>query len=133
MTPPPNVDREPFEPTDYGFVLLPQINPQGVEHYELNNHKGVDGTHDFSRMNVYLARDEDFINIWHGAIESFGMQMFLEKHGVDYAPGEDKLFRGYITTRKEADIILPALRYEKMLASAYILNENGKLINELLK
>ena len=122
----------PFQPTDYGFVLLPKINPQGVEHYELNNHSGVDGTHDFARLNTYLARDGDFVNIWHGAVDSLGMQIFLEKHGIDFQQEDEKLFRGYIATKGDADVILAALRYEKMQPSHYVLNNEDKLVNKTL-
>ena len=50
-----------------------------------------------------------FITIWHGAVEPVLMQSFFQKHGVEYESNEEKLFRGYITTRKEADVILSAL------------------------
>ena len=124
---------KPFDPAEHNFVLVPKINPQGIEHYELNNHSGADGSHDFVRMNIYLARDGDFVNIWYGSVDSIGVDVFFEKHGVKFEHHDETLFRGYISTKQEADVILSALRFDKAYSpSVYVMSSDGKLTNQNL-
>ncbi len=104
-----------------------------MEHYELKNHAGADGTHDFLRMNVYMARDHNFVNIWYGSVDSMGIDIFFEKHGVELEHQDEKLFRGYISTKEEAEVILSALRVDEgYLPSVYTIDAEGKLINQNL-
>jgi len=123
----------PFNPLDHNFILVPKINPQGIEHYELKNHAKADGTHDFLRMNIFLARDGDFVNIWYGSVDSGGANAFFKKHGVEYTPEDEKLFRGYISTNTEADVILSALRLDEGFSpSVYATDSDGKISSSLI-
>ena len=60
----------PFDPTQFGFVLLGDFQVAGqVPVYEFNNHRVVGGSKDFLRLNLYLTKDEDYVTIWHGLLE----------------------------------------------------------------
>ncbi len=119
---------ELFCPEACGFVLLPKVNPQGIRHYELNNHAEVNGVHDFARLNVYLTWDDDFVNIWYGPVDCVMMRVLFEKQGMTYQSQDEKLFRGYISSKDQADVILSSLRYDKMQPCHYILDESGGLV-----
>ena len=84
-------------------------------------------------MNIYLARDHDFVNIWYGSVDSMGVEVFFDKHGIDFNHEDEKLFRGYITRKEEADVILPALSLDSMYSpSVYLIDNEGKPRNENL-
>ncbi len=123
---------ESFDPLDYDFVLLPKLQQQTLDFYELKSHSGAEGMHDFSRVNVYLCKDGNWVHIWYGAVDSIGMDIFFEKNGVDFEHHEERLFRGYIITKDEANVILPALDYRKLPPVKYYIDDKGKLKSENL-
>jgi hypothetical protein len=57
----------PFDPTQYKFIQLRYFQiPGDVPVYEYANHSAVDGTKDFSRLNLYLTKDGTYVTIWWG-------------------------------------------------------------------
>ena len=66
----------------YSFVLLDYIFPPEVQFYELQNSSEVDGKPDFTKLNTYISRDNNFFNIWHGLLESLFTENALNKKGV---------------------------------------------------
>jgi hypothetical protein len=102
-----------FDPTKAGFVLLRDFEyPGPVQVYEMCNHPVVDGLANLLRLNVYLSRDADFVNIWHGLLEPvFAADKFEIARAKDFiASCDEPLFRGYIATEAEANVILRAIR-----------------------
>ena len=103
----------PFDPTQFGFVLLRDFQVAGqVPVYEFNNHRVVGGSNDFLRLNLYLSTDGDYVTIWHGLLEpmfaeaecSDGRLAMVEKPAdLDiFNSYNEPLFRGYIDSADAA-------------------------------
>ena len=105
----------PFEPKSFGFIPIDYA--PGLAFYEYRNHELVDGRTDVLRLNIYMSRDGAFTCIWHGLLEPTMTQgMFALEPPADDLNFSDiyceQLFRGYIETKEEAEVILRALRIE---------------------
>jgi hypothetical protein len=60
----------PFDPTEFNFILLRDCCiPGDVSVYELQNHPIVDGSEDFLRLNINLAKDRNYVTIWKGLLD----------------------------------------------------------------
>jgi hypothetical protein len=113
-----------FDPTQFGFVQLRDFRTaDSVPVYEYKNHPAVDGTKDFSRLNLYLTLDGTYVTIWHGLLEPlFAEAEFAEGRlaaiatppdmDVIHSYNED-LFRGDIDSAEIAGHIFKALRVGK--------------------
>ena len=111
-----------FDPTQFNFVLLRDFHiPPSVHVYEHQNHPAVDGTHDFLRLNLYMTKDGNYVTIWHGFLETFGVEFELREGRLATAIkpsdgnflegfGGQDLFRGYIDSPEAAEHIFKALR-----------------------
>jgi hypothetical protein len=105
-----------FRPENHGFVQLVDFKLAGtINTYEYRNHAVVDGNVDVLRLNIYLSCDDTFVNIWSGLIEP----MLAEARFDLPAPNSDldfqqmycePLFRGYLETDADAEVVLRALR-----------------------
>ena len=110
----------PFDAAEFRFVLLRDFRLQGeVSVYEYGNHPAVDGKPDFLRLNLYLARDGNYVTIWNGLIEILFTEAEFENgrmvsvklpEGFDFSIYDEPLFRGYIDSREAAGHIFRALR-----------------------
>lgn len=103
-----------FEPERFEFIRL-DYAPSGLPFYEYKNHDLVDGRTDVMRLNIYMSRDGQFTCIWKGLLEpSMTQGMFKLPPPADALDFGDiyceQLFRGYIETSEEAEVILRALR-----------------------
>ncbi|MEN9561505.1 MAG: hypothetical protein RIQ56_778 [Candidatus Parcubacteria bacterium] len=109
---------EAFDPADWNFIKLKDFEiPGGANVYEYKNHPVVDGIPDFLRLNLYISKDHDFVNIWWGLLEPIFTESRLESvykpEDFDYrASYNENLFRGYIETQEAAGHILKALRVD---------------------
>jgi hypothetical protein len=104
---------ERFDPTKAGFILLRDFEfPGPVQVYEMRNHPVVDGLANILRLNIYLSRDKDFVNIWKGLLEPvFAEGRFEIPQAKDFEEAfNEPLFRGYIATEAEGNVILRAIR-----------------------
>lgn len=103
-------------PEEHGFVRVSDFKCGGtVDLYELQNHPRVDGQVDLCRLNLMMSKDGVFVNIWFGLAEPIMAEArfkdFVERTGVSFAQQyEEPLFRGYIHTAEEAEVILRAIR-----------------------
>ena len=109
-----------FNPEKFGFVKLADFEfPGPVAVFELGNHPAVDGRVDVLRLNIYLSRDGSFVNIWNGLVEPmFAEAKFeLPKELADFidfnTQYHEQLFRGYIATNEEAEVVLHTLRVKQ--------------------
>jgi hypothetical protein len=114
-----------FDPTEFGFVLLQDFHFPGADDvsvFEFNNHPVVNGTRDFLRLNIYLTKDEDYVTIWNGLLETIFTETEFQNgrmasvkvpEDFDFASYNESLFRGYIDSREAAEHILRALRIGK--------------------
>jgi hypothetical protein len=111
----------PFDPTQFGFVLLRDFQVAGqVPVYEFNNHPVVEGSKDFLRLNLYLTKDGDHVTIWYGLLEPMfaeaelteGRLAMVEKPAdLDILNSyNEPLFRGHIDSADAAACIFKALR-----------------------
>ena len=114
----------------YGFIKL-NHTMQTVEFYELKNHASITEEPDFTRINIYLCMDSNFVNIWHGFVESLFVESALEKKGLTISKELDvdeayttKLFRGYIENDSELEVILKTTRINEFSPS--ILTGDGQ-------
>lgn len=122
-----------FDPTAYGFVFLPDHTPaKGVRFYEHKTHPDIDGTPNYHRLNTYLSQDGAFVNIWHGCLEPIALEVFFQKMNVPFVEYDEPLFRGYIETKEEGEMILKALRVESMSPQIIEQTEDGKIACNLL-
>jgi len=110
----------PFDPTEFNFVLLRDYRiPGGVSVYELQSHQIVDGREDFLRLNIYLAKDHNYVTIWRGLLDPLitmakfeSGRMASEKlpDEFDFGDYNEDLFRGHIDSAETAKHIFKALR-----------------------
>jgi hypothetical protein len=110
----------PFDPTEFNFILLRDCRiPGGVSVYELQNHPIVDGSEDFLRLNIYLAKDRNYVTIWKGLLDPLLTEAEFESGRLtsvklpddfDFRRYNEDLFRGYIDSAEIAKHILKALR-----------------------
>ena len=113
------MNEDAFNPEDFGFFLRKEkLYPPEVRFFE-KDHESIDKAKekDWKRLNLFLSIDGSFVTIWYGAIdpilaESEYSKEFNNLPWKDYDPDE-QLFRGYITNKQEAEIILNAIRYMK--------------------
>lgn len=60
----------PFDPAAVGFTRLADFKIAGtLDTFEFANHGTIDGKADLLRLNIYFARDGDFVTIWCGLLE----------------------------------------------------------------
>lgn len=113
-----------FDPTQFGFVELRDFRiGDTVPVYEYKNHRAVDGTKDFLRLNLYFTRDGAYVTIWYGLLEPlFAEAEFTEGRLASVAkPAEmdfmhsynEDLFRGDIDSAETAKHVFKALRVGK--------------------
>lgn len=129
-----NTTSKPFDPSEHGFVYLPDYQPaRGLRFYEYRNHKQANGAHDHCRSNVYLSQDGEFVTIWDGFLEPFFVEERLLSHGLAgkvakgcVSQGED-LFRGYIESEEMARWIVKALRFPNHTPQEIQLRPEGKV------
>ncbi len=108
----------PFEPERFGFVRI-DYAPSGLAFYEYRNHKAVDGVTDVMRLNIYMSRDRTFTCIWNGLLEPTITQGMFELPSpldeMDFVQTYcEQLFRGYIESNEDAEVILRALRIDEI-------------------
>ena len=115
-----DLTKDPFDPEEFGFFLREDhVPPWGVQYFE-KDHLSIDKTitKDWRRHNLFLSKDNDFVCIWYGGIDSAIAEAFHKDHlGKDFEfwdyYQEENLFSGYIRNRFEAMIILKSVRIEK--------------------
>lgn len=112
------MNTEPFKPENFGFILRSDYKPPRFpDHYERNSSEHEIGPdEDWGRINVYLTKDDDFICIWYGVLDPVEADILCQKwYGFDWPDSGDfqELFRGYISSKFEAEVILKALRLDK--------------------
>lgn len=110
-----------FKPERFGFVRI-DYSPSAVAFYEYRCHDAVNGRADYMRLNIYLSRDGDFTCISNGLIEPKMTELMFELPAAKQALNFnecycEQLFRGYIETDGEAEVILRALRLDKLAKS----------------
>lgn len=108
-----------FHPEDFNFLKL-DLQLESLCFYEYCSGDFCDGKMDPHRINIYLTQDGEFITVWHGLFDP----LFIDQSFYDLVKNaglEDfdfsasyntSLFRGYIETKAQAEVILPALRLE---------------------
>ena len=107
-------ENEAFAPEDFGFFPRLDYKLPDVVFYE-KEHASIDKTHekDWRRLNLYLSQSGKYVWIWYGAIDPAVADIaYEEKHGFTWSDtnADETLFRGYIDSRFEAEIILKAIR-----------------------
>lgn len=109
------MENEIFKPEDFGFFLRKEgAYPPEVEYYEMD-HPSIDKSieKDWKRLNHFLSKDGDYVTIWYGPLDiAIADIMYKEEYGFNLSVEqhiEDK-FKGYITNKKEAEVIFKALR-----------------------
>lgn len=111
---------EQFNPEDFGFFLRKDYQlPWSVLHYE-KDHESIDKTQekDWSRLNLFLSKDGNFVNVWYGVIEAaFADDIYSKAYGFNWSDHnrDETLFRGYINSKFEAEIILKAIQVREYL------------------
>lgn len=128
-----------FHPENFNFTKLSLQNGT-LRFYEYKAGDFCTGKIDPHRLNVYLTQDGDFVTVWEGFFDPlFIGQEFLDlitKSGFsDFDFGEQyntSLFRGYIETKEQADIILAALRIDKFRPSFLKIDEENRISCESL-
>ncbi len=109
---------EPLQPEEFGFFARKDCQtPGGVLFYE-KDHESIDKTKEknWQRLNLYLSKDGNFINVWYGVIETaFADDAYLEVHGFNWSDHniDETLFRGYIHYKMEAETILKTIQIKK--------------------
>jgi hypothetical protein len=106
---------KPFIPEDFGFILRSDYKPPSApDHYERDSREHKIGPdEDWGRLNVFLTKGGDYCCIWYGAIDEVLADVQCKKsYGFNWTEScaNEELFRGYITTTHEAEVILNALR-----------------------
>ena len=122
-----------FNATDFNFILLDGFSfPGRVRVHELANHPRIDGKPDPLRLNVYLSCDGAFVTVWYGLLERDRAMAALS--GVDIPPDLDldaaygeNLFRGYIESAEDAQVILRSLRVSARAPSRLRGNNRAEL------
>ncbi len=110
---------EPFHPEDFGFFHRKEMTdyPFDVIFYELD-HASIDKTveNDWKRFNLFLSKSDAYICIWYGPLDIFVADiMYKEEYGFNLSAEQhmEYYFRGYITNKQEAEVIINALRLGK--------------------
>jgi len=125
---------ERFDPTEFGFRRL-DTSYQSLDFFERD--LGADVELKPFRLNVHLTQDGEFVTIWSGLFDpgldedAIGWKApegfsFAEQYNQD-------LFRGFIATKEEAEVILAALRLENYSPAYLHVDETGTLHCDPLK
>lgn len=121
-----------FDPLAFGFVKLP-LEHGSLRFYEHHAGPFCDGTIDRHRITLYLTQDGDFVTVWHGLFDPFVVDQALQDAVAsvcDFDFGDaynTPLFRGYIETEEQAQVILKALRFEQFGPNVLRLDEDKRL------
>jgi hypothetical protein len=108
-----------FIPEDFGFILRSDYTPPLAPpaHYERDSPDyDIRPNEDWGRINVFLSKDDDFVCIWYGVIDSLLANGVCQKlFGFEWTKvhGDSELFRGFICTKHEAKVIFNALRFDR--------------------
>ena len=120
-----------FNPCDYGFKRL-DISHQGLTFFERELNMEPKTKPDFLRLNIYLSQDGAFVTIWSGLFDPAPSEGVLP---VNLPPDFDfremynqDLFRGYIETDAEANVIFKALRFGDYRAGVLFADKAGCLV-----
>ena len=128
-----------FQPEDFNFAKL-DLQNGSLCFYEYKSGSFCNGKVDPHRLNVYLTQDREFVTVWDGFFDpSFIGQEFLDliaRSGFsDFDFGEQyntPLFRGFIETKEQAEIVLNALRIDKFRPSVLKIDEENHINCESL-
>ena len=109
-----------FDPKEHNFVRIERENPWNISLYEFNNTDSAGGKPDFCKLNIYLSKDGNFVKIWHGLFDAAIAEAELEQvekpSQFDLSEQYDtQLFRGYIDSNDNAEIILKSLHFEELV------------------
>lgn len=123
-----------FDPLKFGFVKLPLQN-QSLCFYEYQSGSFVDGVLHAHRLNTYLTQDGSFVTVWHGLFDPAFISEELQSAFARIGDGvvnlhdsyQTQLFQGYIESEEDAQVILKALRFEKMTTSLLHLDDDGRV------
>ncbi len=105
-----------FDPEKFNFRLIEDFRiDDKVIVYEYKNHQIINGKKDFTRINLYLTKDSEFVTMWFGLLEpmftEFALASVEKPDGFDFgAQYNQDLFRGYISSHEIAACVLTALR-----------------------
>ena len=107
-----------FDPTNFGFKLIDGSWWGSLELFEFDHGQKTKSSPDHLRLNVYLSKDDDYVNIWTGLIDTqfieSKLEFYSETMNINFDEQYNQLkFDGYIQNNDEGEIILNAIRVKE--------------------
>jgi len=124
-----------FDPRDFGFRCF-KLRNETLHFFERDI--GFDNADpDMNRLNTYLSQDGEFVTIWWGLFDPFITEAEFKGKAPEILNFQDQynndLFRGFIQNNEQAEVILKAIRYDKLKPQhIFIDGKNGLMCDFLL-